>query len=174
MEYMYIKWKMTAKARNLNLGKRAMMRSVGVQRSYTRCVSCGLGIAVLEVELWSSRAWSRGCKPAREPEWAVGGSWSCGGSSNWILVLHDSLATGGKGGKLHEGPTSTDLQTFWWASRARKEKKMLSARRFQMSAMLMESGASCHCSNAASHHGLLAQVPGYTCMQGLGTWMACH
>lgn len=44
MEYMYIKWKMTARARNLNLGKRAMVRSVGMQLSYTRCVSCELGI----------------------------------------------------------------------------------------------------------------------------------
>lgn len=117
-----------------------MVRSVGVQHSYTRCVSvCGLGMEVLEVELWSSRACvgvSR--RGSRSGQWVARGA--AEGLATGSSFFHDSLATGGKGGTLHEGPKRTDLQTFWWASRARKEKKMLSARGFQMSAMLMESG----------------------------------
>lgn len=73
--------------------------------------------------------------------------------------FHDSLATDGKGGTLHEGPTRTDLQTFRWASRSRKEDVVSSG----ISNERNVDGVRCigRCSNAASHHGLLVQVPGY-------------
>ena len=59
MEYIYIKWKMTARARNLNLGKRAMVRSV-VCSSATPVVSAGDGVE------GASQAWELGSLGAQE------------------------------------------------------------------------------------------------------------
>jgi hypothetical protein len=66
MEYMYTKWKMTAKARNLNLGKCAMARSI-VCSTATPVVSAEDGIedASQACGLASLESW---CKPAKGPE----------------------------------------------------------------------------------------------------------
>lgn len=54
--------------------------------------------------------------------------------------FHDSLATGERKNAMHEGPTGTDLQTV--VGFVGKEKTLLSARGFQMSAMSMEGRCS--------------------------------